>query len=493
MKRKFITTLLILSMSTLFVSCGSDKATEKASTSSSRIEENAQEEEVPEQPTDLSGVWASEENEGSYQEAIITDSTIEINWISDGGKTRSIYWVGSYEAPTDAVEEYSWSSERDKEKTDSALLASTDDSKTFSYKDGVISYEVSALGTTTTLNLSQTSDEIPENHSESTLPESTITKKEKNDFNSSTNIDVVFAGYTLSIPSVWTNSTTSQDLEYYYAETGDSVVMLQLNRVDSPIATADEFSEIDEDFIASFGESFDTFTNESTDLIKVAGNDSLQFSFTGSTSGIEFDGKFTLLIDEGNHDLIGIGFMQSKLSEYSYWDDYDSILESISCNVEKVPVPKESASVKEQSDTTLEQKNALSKAKDYLNYSFFSYTGLIEQLEFDGFTTEDATYAADNCNADWYEQAAQKAKDYLDFSSFSYSGLIEQLEFEGFTNDEATKAADSCGADWNEQAAQKARDYLDFSSFSRSDLIEQLEFEGFTKKQAEYGVKAVGY
>ena len=43
----------------------------------------------------------------------------------------------------------------------------------------------------------------------------------------------------------------------------------------------------------------------------------------------------------------------------------------------------------------------------------------------------------DNCGADWNEQAAIKAQDYLDFSSFSRSGLIEQLEFEGFTTEQA--------------------------------------------------------
>lgn len=91
------------------------------------------------------------------------------------------------------------------------------------------------------------------------------------------------------------------------------------------------------------------------------------------------------------------------------------------------------------------------------------------------------------------KNALSKAKDYLEYSAFSYSGLIEQLEFEGFSTEDATFAVDRCGADWNEQAAQKAQDYLDYSSFSRDSLIEQLEFEGFTAEQAEYGVTAVGY
>ncbi|MCR1839320.1 Ltp family lipoprotein [Murimonas intestini] len=91
------------------------------------------------------------------------------------------------------------------------------------------------------------------------------------------------------------------------------------------------------------------------------------------------------------------------------------------------------------------------------------------------------------------KNALSKAKDYLNLTAFSYTGLIKQLEFEGFSNEDATYAADHCGADWNEQAAKKAQDYLDLTAFSRSGLIDQLVYEGFTNEQAEYGVSAVGY
>ena len=100
-------------------------------------------------------------------------------------------------------------------------------------------------------------------------------------------------------------------------------------------------------------------------------------------------------------------------------------------------------------------------------------------------TTADITMGMRN--------ALNKAHDYLNFSAFSYSGLIEQLEYEGFSTEEATFAVDSCGADWNEQAAKKAQDYLKLSSFSRSGLIDQLKYEGFTNEQAEYGASAAGY
>lgn len=109
----------------------------------------------PKEPLDLTGEWtqSNPNSEDTWHEATIKDGAIEIYWVSDDGDTKSLYWAGTYKAPTDAVDEYNWTSENDKEKTDSALLASGDDTKDFAYKDGVISYEASAMGTTTTIKL----------------------------------------------------------------------------------------------------------------------------------------------------------------------------------------------------------------------------------------------------------------------------------------------------------------------------------------------------
>lgn len=86
------------------------------------------------------------------------------------------------------------------------------------------------------------------------------------------------------------------------------------------------------------------------------------------------------------------------------------------------------------------------------------------------------------------ENALSKAFDYLEYTAFSKSGLIEQLEYEGFSKKEAKYAANNCGANWKQQAVKKAKEYLANQSFSKSGLIEQLEYEGFTKSQATYGV-----
>jgi hypothetical protein len=91
------------------------------------------------------------------------------------------------------------------------------------------------------------------------------------------------------------------------------------------------------------------------------------------------------------------------------------------------------------------QRNARLKAAQYLEFSAFSRSGLIDQLEFEGFSTADATYGTDAVKANWAVQAAKKAKQYLEISPFSREGLIDQLEFEGFTTAEATYGVTQAG------------------------------------------------
>lgn len=145
------------------------------------------------------------------------------------------------------------------------------------------------------------------------------------------------------------------------------------------------------------------------------------------------------------------------------------------------------------SNETLGQKNALKSAKSYVEFSGFSYQGLIEQLEYEKYSHEEAVYGADNCGANWNDEALESAKSYIDYSGFSYQRLLEQLEHEKFTHEQAIYGADNCGADWFQEAAECAESYINFSLFSREELLDQLLYDGFTQEQAEYGVRSVGY
>lgn len=106
-------------------------------------------------PSDILGQWkqTNSDSKDSFQGAIITEDAIEIYWVSDNGETTSLYWAGSYTPPDDLSTEYKWSSENDHDKTGLEWFASSDDTKEFTYNDGVISYKASAFGTTTTIKL----------------------------------------------------------------------------------------------------------------------------------------------------------------------------------------------------------------------------------------------------------------------------------------------------------------------------------------------------
>lgn len=113
-----------------------------------------------------------------------------------------------------------------------------------------------------------------------------------------------------------------------------------------------------------------------------------------------------------------------------------------------LPAAEVVGTVDDTTDTpgeTLAQKNAVRKAVSYLSFTGFSRDGLVKQLEFDEFSSEDAVYGADHVGADWNEQAAKKAQSYLDTMAFSRDGLINQLKFDGFTTEQATYGVDVVG------------------------------------------------
>lgn len=113
----------------------------------------AAESEAPATAPTLEGIWkqVNSNSEDSYQQATITADTISIDWVSDGGNTTSIYWIGTFEAPAEGSGTIT--SVRDTAATDNALMASTDDTKDFTLDGETISYKLTALGTTMTVEL----------------------------------------------------------------------------------------------------------------------------------------------------------------------------------------------------------------------------------------------------------------------------------------------------------------------------------------------------
>lgn len=141
MKKKIALFLSALFICAIVVGCG---ASSPASST------------APEEPLDLTGNWEEKDAGDSYQAGYIKDGQIVIYWVSNGGDTKALYWAGSYIAPTEYAETYTWDSVNDTEQTGKALLASGDEVKTFTYENGEITYSASALGVTTTKHFVRT-------------------------------------------------------------------------------------------------------------------------------------------------------------------------------------------------------------------------------------------------------------------------------------------------------------------------------------------------
>lgn len=314
----------------------------------------------------------------------------------------------------------------------------------------------------------------------------------------------IISYHTLSIevPTDWTVNEKNGD-EYIYP-TGGGLIVIKHSE-----GTAAGINDYTEEGVLQIGEAYlkglsEKEGNSLDSDISVAKHGDVWFvsdgySYTNDSQTIVGDAICIL----SNHELYFIAGGIPENADSNLKKQYDDVISSITVipdpNAKSSKATSSSSSSsassnnsQQSSSITTSQKNALSKAQSYLKSSAFSYKGLIEQLEYEGYSQNDATYAVDNCGANWNDQALKKAKQYLSTQAFSYTGLIEQLEFEGFTNEQTLYGVDNCGANWNEQAAKKAASYLNYQSFSREGLIDQLEFEGFTAEQAAYGADSVG-
>ena len=337
---------------------------------------------------------------------------------------------------------------------------------------------------------------------------------------------------SFEVPSDWIilSEETSESIGFYVKSYQDPVVFSVL-LLENPYSF--KASEYMESALQTVETKYEGFS--------VLGQSAIKNSFDIPFSNAEFtyDHESTpykrfFSVCTTDEDFVIVSLDIPLSSPFDYSSDYEKIINSIQIldsepiissspdvsassaptndisQTEEPPAPSEDAQIEErsapledpqttdpaptaQANVANGQKSALSTALQYLSFTNLSRSGLIDQLEYEGFTNEEAVYAADNCGANWNEQAEKKAESYLRTSSFSYDGLVNQLEYEGFTSEQATHGADMCGADWNEQAAKKAKSYLGLMPFSRQELIDQLLYEGFTQSQAEYGVSQNGY
>lgn len=294
------------------------------------------------------------------------------------------------------------------------------------------------------------------------------------------------------------------DLNYYFSFEDTSSLCVMITPNTSGESFADTSKELLYEMLEVFSSSFaseDIFV-EKGEIKRVILKDKIIVSqelITEKTIGVAYHLIYNekiysfIFMDDGQmgYDSIALSNAGKMIKSIEYIDDQPQIDEELT--MEKTEKDNVTESSKAENTISKSQENAVKEAKSYIKISDFSRMGLIEQLEYEKYSYEDAVYGADNCGADWYAEALESAKDYVKLSDFSYSSLYDQLVYEKYTADEARYGVDNCGADWFAEAEEAAKNYLSILSFSRDELYDQLLYEGFTPEQAEHGVSSVGY
>lgn len=267
--------------------------------------------------------------------------------------------------------------------------------------------------------------------------------------------------FTIYLPEYFQNVVSTKEGLSFRADEGYPILTITLMDMELNSEAADAFMDAlkdRDDFME------DTDTSYGIRTLKRAGRTVYYSETTGNLTLNDDDSDndtstpskcFIYLLSNNNKtSFISMILIQPNEGlKYDYENEFDNIVDNVVVNDKKeeeeqnntnsttsssssTTTPSTSSNASTPSPTTGE-KNALRTAREYLNISAFSYSGLIHQLEYEGYSTEEATYAADNCNANWNEQAAKSAKEYLDISSFSRQGLIDQLIYEGYTQEQA--------------------------------------------------------
>lgn len=267
--------------------------------------------------------------------------------------------------------------------------------------------------------------------------------------------------FTIYLPEYFQNVVSTKEELSFRTDEGYPILTITLTDMELNSEAADAFMDAlkdRDDFME------DTDTSYGIRTLKRAGRTVYYSEVTGNLTLNDDDSDndtstpskcFIYLLSNNNKtSFISMILIQPNEGlKYDYENEFDNIVDNLVVNDKKeeeeqsntnsttsssssTTTPSTSSNASTPSPTTGE-KNALRTAREYLSFSAFSYTGLIKQLEYEGYSTEEATYAADNCNANWNLQAAKSAKEYLDISSFSRQGLIDQLIYEGYTQEQA--------------------------------------------------------
>ncbi len=325
--KKLSGVILALSLALPLAACGSGSAP-------SDLPPDPPPDVLPELPPELEGQWkqVNSTDEGSFHGAIIDGDEIEIYAVSNNGDTRSLYWSGSFTPPDAAGEPYLWESQNNRDKTSQATLASQDDTISFTYADGQISYSASAMGTTSTIRLERVAWapglEIEESVPAGSGAPEGDTRPSGAGYDST---PFSIAGMEFSVPSYYeqqepqSNETSIiTDFEYYV--NGDLPARLRF--VEQTVSvTQEEFEEIKDALTESMINALGTAQLVESKEITLAGLSARHVSFTMINDlNAEVYGYMTFTYNLAEEKLLYVIICFAP--EFDLLDDYAQMMET---------------------------------------------------------------------------------------------------------------------------------------------------------------------
>lgn len=92
-------------------------------------------------------------NPDAVMTAEITYGAIQINVHLDG--SDNVYWLGTFDTDMTDIQRFTMVSVGDQDAMANKIFASQDPTKTFTYSDGILSFDFTMLGSKTTVRLSK--------------------------------------------------------------------------------------------------------------------------------------------------------------------------------------------------------------------------------------------------------------------------------------------------------------------------------------------------
>lgn len=361
--------------------------------------ETPPEPEEPEEPEGLTGQWrqVDADPDGMYYVANIDEDSIEVFRVKDGTPLCALFWSGTFTAPDTLEDTHTWESEANSERAESALLASSDMRKRFTYEDGKLSFPTTYLDTITTIQL--------EKDKWMPRPVTTADKIENISY-----FPTVAGGIEFSLPTYYSecgrasNATTSSA---FWASTCEAEpvaeIVIRVAVLDISGEELNEFTEVVTKVGYCYRYDIENIIISGMEDITVAGYDVIKHTCIVPGGNLN---REAWIFNPDTKELIWVLIELDdnfKKSECDYWGDFDRILETavLADTTSSAPAPVTPAPA---SGIRPEFKEMLDSYEAF----FDSYIEFMEKYE-----------TSDN--------SAAMMADYMDFMS-QYFDTLEKME-----------------------------------------------------------------